>query len=257
MTATALRRLPLLLLAVAGALLAPFLLPATAHADQPFGGNVGYSWDIPGAPSSGLRDLTVPMTIHEGSAREDGTYVSAQFAFTGISSGGYMGLQPRADENGHARLHGVFSSFIPGTTSTDSQCTDGADGGAGVSCANDVDAVAGRTYDLRIERTGANTWTGTMIDTLTGAEQHIGTFTLPAGSGNLTGSSTGFVENYWNYSGTCEGIQRIDTTIGRPTTSSGLVGSASAPHEYGECTGQANYAASAQNGTLRISRGWS
>lgn len=46
-----------------------------------------------------------------------------------------MGLQPRPDKNGKQRLHAAFSSFIAGTTSKDTQCSDGADGGAGVSCA--------------------------------------------------------------------------------------------------------------------------
>lgn len=252
------RRLPILAatLAAAGALAAPVLQPTAAQAEeQPFGGNVSYAWEIPDAPPSGLNSLTVPMTIHEDSERIDGTYVATQFTFAGVEDVGYMGLQPRPDEDGQPRLHGVFSSFVPGTTSEDPQCSDGADGGAGVSCANDFDAVVGRTYDLEVARSGADTWTGTAIDTVTGERHHIGTYTLPAKSGKLQNSQVGFVENYWNHSRTCEGIQRIDTTIGRPR-SGGHVGSVSSPKEYGDCLGEANYAASEQDGTVRITRGW-
>lgn len=255
----AVRRLPSLLalgVAAVGMLAAPLLMPAAAHAEeQPFGGNVAYDWEIPNAPKSGMTRLVMPMTINPESAHIDGTYVATQFNFTGAEDVGYMGLQPRPDQDGQTRLHGVFSSFIPGTTSTDPQCTDGADGGAGVGCANDFDAVAGRTYDLEVKKSGADTWTGTAIDTVTGQRHHIGTYTLPQHSGKLKNSQVGFVENYWNHSRTCEGVQRIDTTIGRPRTN-GHEGSASNPREYGDCLVEANYAATSTDGTVQITRGW-
>ncbi|MBK0331330.1 hypothetical protein I8D64_07935 [Brachybacterium sp. MASK1Z-5] len=249
--------------ALGAALLVPALLAAPASASppaqaetQPFGGNVRYAWEIPDAPASGMTSLTMPMTIHEDSDYIDGSYVAVQYAFTGQDQVGYMGLQPRPDSTtGKTRLHGVFSSFIPGTTSTDSNCTDGADGGAGVSCANDFTAVAGRTYDIEVKKAGKNTWTGTAIDTVKGKRFHIGTYTVPAGSGKLVNKQTGFVENYWNHSRTCEGIQRIDTTVGRPRTGN-LQGRADSPEEYGDCLDQANYSATVKNGQLRISRGW-
>lgn len=256
---TTLRRLPALaglVATIAGVIAVPLLMPAAAHAEeQPFGGNVSYDWEIPDAPTSGLNSLTMPMTIHKDSARIDGTYVATQFAFAHTEDVGYMGLQPRPDEDGQTRLHGVFSSFIPGTTSKDPQCTDGADGGAGVSCANDFDAVAGRTYDLEVKKSGADTWTGTAIDTVTGTRHHIGTYTVPKHSGKLQNHQVGFVENYWNHSRTCEGVQRIDTTIGAPR-SGGKTGTASDPQEYGDCLGAANYSASSEDGTVHITRGW-
>lgn len=255
---TVLRRLPALAAALAGVLVAPLLAPAAAGAaeeSQPFGGNVSYSWEIPDAPASGMTSLTMPMRIHTDSDHVDGSYVATQYSFTGQDDIGYMGLQPRKDEDGRARLHGVFSSFIAGTTSTSSTCTEGADGGEGVSCAVDFDAVYGRTYDLEVRRTAANTWSGSVIDSVTGKRHLIGEYTLPAGSGKLENSQAGFVENYWNYSGTCEGIQRIDATVGRPSTGR-LTGRADAPKEYGACLDQANYSSSVHDGVVRISRGW-
>ncbi|MFC0672732.1 DUF3472 domain-containing protein [Brachybacterium hainanense] len=260
-TTTARRRLRTITTALGAALLAPALITGPAQAagtqeEQPFGGNVSYAWEIPGAPASGMTSLTMPMTIHEDSARIDGTYVAAQYNFTGQEHVGYMGLQPREDTpDGTPRLHGVFSSFIPGTTSTDPNCSDGADGGAGVSCANDFDAVPGRTYEVEVRRSGKDTWTGTVVDPVQGKRFHIGTYTLPAGSGKLVNKQVGFVENYWNHSRTCEGIQRIDTTVGRPRTG-GLQGRADSPREYGECVDQAGYSAAVVDGTVHITRGW-
>lgn len=261
-TTTAHRRLRRIASVLGAALLAPALIAGaaqTASAAEPkstYGGNVRYEWEIPDAPKSGMTSLSMPITIHKDSAHVKSSYVSTEYSFTGQDNVGYMGLQPRADSaQGSARMLAVFSSFVPGTTSTDENCRDGADGGAGLSCSFEFDAVPGRTYEVEVKKTGKDTWTGTAVDTVKGERIHIGTYTLPAGSGKLENSQTGFVENFSNPSKTCEGVQRIDVTIGRPHTGN-IQGRADAPSEYGNCVDQANYSSSVKGGQVRITRGW-
>jgi hypothetical protein len=94
---------------------------------------VGLTWTMTNVPATGFEQITFPMTIVEAD-HFSGYYFAQQFTF-GNSSVGYTGLQPRPDSGGLPILHGVFSSFVAGTTSTDPNCRNGADGGAGVSCA--------------------------------------------------------------------------------------------------------------------------
>lgn len=227
--------------------------PGTASA-QTFGGNVGFSWQIPGAPAAGLTDISFSTKFNPETARVAGNYVADQFNFMNQKDVGYMGLQPRPDQGGKQRLHAAFSSFIAGTTSGDAQCSNGADGGAGVSCAVDFEANYLHGYTLTVARTGTDTWSGTVTDVVTGSRTHIGSYVLPANSGNLRASQSGFVENYNTKS--CATVPRIDVSVGAPTTSSGLSGNSSKAHEYGDCLGQANYASSAEGNGLRIQRGW-
>jgi hypothetical protein len=66
-------------------------------------------------------------------------YFAEEFNFKGESDVGYTGLQPRPnvtiDGRSFAVIHGVFSSFIKGSTTVDPNRSLGADGGPGVSCA--------------------------------------------------------------------------------------------------------------------------
>jgi hypothetical protein len=219
------------------------------------GGDVSIGWRIPNATSDGFTDITFPMTVAPETLHRSGTYFAMQFTFVG-SCGAYMGLQPRPNLNGHERLHGVFSSFHAGTTSTDSHCTNGADGGPGVSCATEFDAVYGREYALTVRSTGAGTWAGTATDTVTGESNPIGEFTLPAECGNLEGSQGGFVEYYLAIP-SCPQMPWIDVTFGAPSSSSGLVGTAKANNEYGgACLGQANYHSYTVGSGTRVTRGW-
>jgi cell division septation protein DedD len=197
------------------------------------------------------------MTVEPATLRASGTYFAEQYNFANAPQVGYTGLQPRPDANGHRRLHGVFSSFNAGTTSTDPNCHNGADNGAGVSCAAEFDAVYGHTYAVTVARTGTDTWTGTATDTVTGAGTHIGTYTLPAGSGNLTGSEVGFVEYYLS-SPSCARLPRIDVVFGAPTSTDagGLTGVSRAEHEYSDCIGQADYKATAVGNGVHVTRGW-
>ncbi|KAF7378419.1 Beta-glucan synthesis-associated [Mycena sanguinolenta] len=142
---------------------------------------VGSEWSVTNVPSTGLKDITFPLTIVEAD-HISGYYFAQQYAF--INSGiGYTGLQPRPDANGKPVLHGVFSSFIDGSTTTDKNCAPGADGGPGVSCSVEWNGVYGRRYDFEVKSNGSSVWTGTAIDTVTGARIHIGSYTVPASAG--------------------------------------------------------------------------
>ncbi|CAI7609851.1 unnamed protein product [Penicillium pancosmium] len=199
---------------------------------------VGISWKVSNTPSDGLKDISFPIAM-PNAAHKSGYYYAQQFSFTGQSDVGYTGLQPREDKSSGSVVHAAFSSFVAGTTSSDPNCSDGADGGAGVSCAVDVSATYAHGYVLRVKNTQGTTWTGTMVDAVDGTETHIGSYTLPSGSGGIQGSQVGFVEYYpWN-SGThtCDQLPKTDVTFGVPTSSGGT-GELGAAYEYGDCVGK-------------------
>ncbi|MFF1355165.1 hypothetical protein [Streptomyces sp. NPDC058297] len=233
------------------AALVPFIAAPDAQA-QTFGGNELLSWSISGAPSEGLTSLNFPITVNTGTAHVAGTYFAMQYGFTGQSDIGYAGLQPRPDANGHQRLHGVFSSFISGTTSTHANCSDGADGGAGVSCGVDFDAVYGHTFRVEITQAGTDTWSGTVVDTNNGQRIPVGTYKLPAGSGNLKASQAGFIE-YYNVP-SCDQQPRYDVTFGGPSSGS-LSGTTTWVKEYGECAGYGNTQVTTVGAGARVTRG--
>lgn len=251
-TATTLRRCALVGAAAAMVMAVPQMASASVG-----GGNVAVSWSIPGTPASGLTNITFPFTVNPATAHQSGTYFAQQFGFTNAPDVGYTGLQPRADSGGHERLHGVFSSFNAGTTTSDPNCSDGADGGAGVSCAVEFDGVYGHEYALKVVKSGSDTWTGTATDTVTGVSTHIGSYTLPAGSGNLQGSQGGFVEYYAGIP-SCAQMPRTDAVFGGPTTTDagGLGGTSRADYEYSDCVGESGYQAADDGSGTHITRGF-
>lgn len=235
---------------------AGLLLAVSPPASAVAGGNVSIGWSIPGAPTSGLSNITFPITVNPATAHADGIYFAQQYGFQ-HNVAGYLGLQPRPDSGGSERLHGVFSVFGDGTSSSDPNCHSGADTGSGTSCAVEFDAVYGHAYDITVARTGTDTWTGTARDSVTGASTHIGTYTVPSGSGNLTGSYGGFIEYYLSVP-SCSTMARADGVFGAPATTDagGLTGSSTANYEYGACVGQANYQATQVGAGTHVTRGW-
>jgi hypothetical protein len=206
---------------------------------------VGLSWSFSNTPSSGLKDVTFPISM-ANAPHVEGYYFAQQFAFNGLSDVGYTGLQPRPDASGSSIVHAVFSSFVPGTTSTDPNCHDGADGGAGVSCAVEIPAPYAPLYDLVVKNTGGTTWTATLVDTASGKSTHVGSYTLPSGAGGIKSSQVGFVEYYpWNAmpSHLCSSLPYTNVTFGAPTTSTPGAGSGQVhkPYEYGDCVGKVNF----------------
>ena len=60
---------------------------------------VGSSWSISNVPSTGLTDITFPITIVEAD-HISGYYFAQQFNFVGLSDVGYTGIQPRPNKGG-------------------------------------------------------------------------------------------------------------------------------------------------------------
>lgn len=112
MSVAALRRCATL--GAAAALLV--ITPGPAHADVG-GGNVSVSWELPGTPSSGLTDITYPITVNSATAHRSGIYFAQQFGFTNAADVGYTGLQPRENSGGAERFSARFSSFVAGIPS--------------------------------------------------------------------------------------------------------------------------------------------
>ncbi|AZM48743.1 hypothetical protein DMB38_25820 [Streptomyces sp. WAC 06738] len=228
--------------------------PDTAIADVG-GGNVLVSWSIPDTPEEGLTDLTFPITVNPTTAHQSGIYFAQQYSFA--DGMGYTGLQPRANSGGSERLSARFSTFTAGATTSDPLCHEGADGGPGVTCAVDFDAVYGHRYDITVERTGTDTWSGTATDTVTGASTRLGSWTLPVGSGNLQGSQVGFVEYYAGIP-SCAEMPRSDGVFGGPTTTAagGLSGTTKAEYEYSDCVGESGYHAEPDGTGTHVTRGF-
>ncbi|KFY07141.1 hypothetical protein V492_07412 [Pseudogymnoascus sp. VKM F-4246] len=216
-------------------------------------------WSFTNSPSGGLKDLTFGMYV--GSAQHaSGYYYAQQFSFNGLSDVGYIGLQPRADVNGQSTLHAAFSSFAANTATSDSNCHQGADGGAGVSCAVDFPADYGHNFNVVVENTSGTTWSGKVVDTSSGQETHIGTYTLPSGAGGIKSSQVGFVEYYpWN-SGThqCGDLPKTGVTMFNPTTTTGGAGSGtiSKPYEGGDCVGKVAFSTTQGSGKWNINVGF-
>ncbi|MBO1330741.1 DUF3472 domain-containing protein [Streptomyces sp. VRA16 Mangrove soil] len=240
-------------LSLAAALL-PVVAPASASASVG-GGNVLVSWSVPGTPAGGLSNITFPITVNPATAHQAGTYFAQQYDFEYAM--GYTGLQPRANNGSTERLSARFSTFTAGASTTDPLCHAGADGGPGVTCAVDFDGVYGHRYDIKVARTGTDTWTGTATDSVTGTATHLGTWTLPAGSGNLKGSQVGFVEYYAGIP-SCAEMPRTDGVFGGPTSTDagGLSGTTRAEYEYSDCVGEANYQAQDAGSGTHVTRGF-
>jgi hypothetical protein len=196
------------------------------------------SWSVTNVPSTGLTDITFPLTIVEAD-HISGYYFAQQFGFV-ESSIGYTGLQPRPDRNGNPVLHAVFSNFVAGSTTTDAHCHVGADGGSGISCSFDWNGVYGRTYDLEVKHEGNQLWVGTAVDTVTKERIHIGSYTLPAGAGGIKSSQVGFVEWYTSVpQNQCSRLPYQKTTFGIPrTTHAGSIGTQGVAYGSGRCKDQ-------------------
>ena len=206
-------------------------------------GLVGISWSVTNVPNSGLTDIAFPFSI-ANSPHKTGYFFAQQFNFMGQSDVGYAGLQPRPDSSGKAVIHAAFSSFIPGSTTGDSNCHNGADGGPGVSCSVEFFGTYADAYRIEIRNTQGTTWNGTLIDDTTGRRVHIGAYTLPSGTQGIQKNQVGFVEYYpWN-SGThnCASLPYTSMVFGIPTTSTnGATGSLADAYEYGDCVGKVGY----------------
>jgi hypothetical protein len=208
-------------------------------------GLVGNNWSFRKTPAQGLNDITFPFNIAKA-PHQSGYYYAQQFNFLNVENVGYTGLQPRPNAKGHQIVHAAFSSFQSGTTSKHPNCSNGADGGAGVSCAVEINGDYSHTYNLVVENTKGTTWRGSLGDTKTKKSTVVGEWTLPSGSGKIVGNQVGFVEYYpWNSqaSHTCGSLPWTESVFYNPTTKTkGASGGAvTSVYEYGDCIGKAGY----------------
>lgn len=219
------------------------LLPAAFAAPALSQGMVGWSWEMDNAPETGLKDIVFPMAI-SGSPNEKRYYYAHQFQFKGVDDVGYAGLQPQENQTDGTAIRGVFSSFIEGTTSDDENCSDGADGGAGVSCGVVFTGDYDHTYHLAVRNTGGTTWSGTLIDVDTGKETHIGEYTIPSGTRGITNGdkNLGFIEDYVGVT-ECTSVKQGAVQLGDPFTETmpDVSGQIAEPYEYGPCPEKASF----------------
>ncbi|KID94396.1 hypothetical protein MAJ_09636, partial [Metarhizium majus ARSEF 297] len=181
------------------------------------------SWNISYVPPEGLRDISFPINLSRA-PHVAGYHFAQRVKFYGQTSVAYAGLQPRQDmSSGATVLRGVFTSFINGTTTTDPNCSEGVDDGPGVSCARDFSGYHADTWDLIMTNTAGTTWDGKAVNYQNGTAFHIGTWTLPEGTGGIQGSQVGFMDYFpWNtnLSMTCADLPPTECTFSQPTTGS-------------------------------------
>lgn len=184
-------------------------------------GAAGQSWAstptvrwTTGAPTP-VTELTLPMSF-EAAPDASGIYFAY---YTTLESGTrpYAGFQPKPAVGGKPTLQAIFSSFNADATTTDANCTYGADGGAGVSCAVQFPYTKGTMYGIVLDRVSDDGSTqlmnGEVVNTATGAHvAHIGSFRLPVASGRFKPSDQGFLEPY--LSAGCS--QQVKVTYGHP-----------------------------------------
>ncbi|MGW2075693.1 hypothetical protein ACWCOW_02075 [Streptomyces sp. NPDC001939] len=161
-----------------------------------------------GAPTP-VTELTLPMSFAYYTTLESGTRP-------------YAGFQPKPAVNGKPTLQAIFSSFNANATTTDSHCTYGADGGAGVSCAVQFPYTKGTMYAVELSRVSDDGTTqlmnGEVVNTETGADvAHIGSFRLPVASGRFKAADQGFIEPYL----TAGCSQQVTVTYGKPVGTEG------------------------------------
>ncbi|KAG0055431.1 hypothetical protein BGZ83_008568 [Gryganskiella cystojenkinii] len=221
---------------------------------------VGNGWAFDNVPASGLSDVTFAFNMAKA-PHTGGFYFAQQFDFFNVKDGGYTGIQPRPDSNGNSVVHAVFSSFQGGTTSKHPNCSNGADGGAGVSCKVEIQGNYSHTYNLVVTNTQGTTWQGTLVDTVTGSKTVVGEWSLPQGSGKISNGQVGFVEYYiWNGqpSHTCQSLPVTEATFYAPTskTAGANGGKITTVYEYGDCVGKAGYSVKKLGGAYDIKVGF-
>lgn len=158
----------------------------------------GWSWES--APSGDYVECSVTFLPLGGAY---GYYFALETFFTNGKIG-YQGLQFQDEQPN--RL--VFSAFGDGPVPYSPQCSGGADGGSGVSCANHYvyHVNEPQTVTIKLKESfnnGSNVWQGLFNNLDTSEPFVIAEYMTPKSYGYLSGVSYGFDEMFtWNgYSG--------------------------------------------------------
>lgn len=214
-----------------------------------------FQWKFDNPPENGGSKVTFPISVLSV-AHDRQWYFANQFGFTKTGMG-YCGLQPQEDKDGKSQIRGVFSSFTEGTTTDDENCSDGADGGPGVSCGFVFDHDYSQTLNVVVENVGGDKWSGKAVNTDTGKETHIGSWTMPANSGNINlGGHSGFVERYLHNEQPCSEIPRVEVHFHNPEAENAGSSSIDGMKEYDFCKGEKNWSAEEGNDGWTIAMGF-
>ncbi|XWW96135.1 hypothetical protein V2A60_004106 [Cordyceps javanica] len=211
---------------------------------------IGHTWSFSSSPAGGMKDVTFGFDV-SGAAHRRGYYFANQFNFQNVKEVSYTGVQPQTDAaGGRASIRGVFSSFQRGATSTHPNCSDGADGGDGVSCGVTVAVsdFSGR-FDCVVENIGGTRWRGTLKNDAQGISVVIGEFSQPAGAGGVTKGQMGFLEYFLangNPNFKCHDQFKTKVSYYFPTsrTPGAGTGTIPKPYEYGSCVGDQGFSTS-------------
>ncbi|KAF9461683.1 hypothetical protein BDZ94DRAFT_1263089 [Collybia nuda] len=200
-------------------------------------GFIAAPWSISNVPSSGLKDITFPFSL-ANAPHKTGYLFHQQFNFNGQPDAGYTGFQPRPDAKGKPVLHIDFATYIPSARTDDKNCSPGADGRPGVSCSVEFSGSYNHTYDLEIRNTGGTTWVETAIDTTTKQRIHVGSYTLPKGTGGVLGARDSSIEfRPWVVGSSCSLLPKTAVVFGTPKTSTPGAGAGNVGDgwEFGDC----------------------
>ena len=197
-------------------------------------------WSV---PNNNLTHITLPINI--ANAPHEYTYAFAQgFVLKGQPDADiYTALLPQPDAGpGISVIRAVFEVYLDaaGSTTVDDNCTPHD---RGVTCAVNFDGTYDNTYNLEVRNTEGTTWNGMAIDTVTRRRIHIGSFTLPVGTGTTLTSGRGMLVFEGQGGGPpwphCDEFPHSSVVFGVPATDAG-VGSLRDPEEE-TCKGEDNF----------------
>ena len=212
--------------------LLPFLLRAAAVLPSTLAISLAYvPWDV---PNNDIKHVIFPMNIAKA-PHQRGYYFVQYFILNGQVSGSYIGLQPQDD----GTIRAAFSTFINGSTTSDGNCRRGAKS-RGVNCLVDFRGTYAHTYNLDVRNSEGSTWTGTVIDTVTGISTHIGTFTLLSGSETTLAWHRGLVVYLLPSTDPSTELPNTSVKFGVPKTDAG-VGILKDPYEAAAFAGHDNF----------------
>lgn len=209
----------------------------------------------------GITDVTFPITVTKAPG-QPGWYWAQHFYFGGQDNGdqGYTGIQPREyDKNGNLIGQVHFSFFGKNSKSQDRNCQTGADGGDGTTCYTRFPMRLNTSYEFHVKRTkvdqaaGTETWDGSMTDTASKRNIHIGTWSIPAADGALENKGVAFME-YFTSAPSCEQIPAGAATFSAPKNGNQRGSVEQEPYFTGKtCKDVASYRP--ENGGMRTALG--
>lgn len=169
--------------------------------------------------NSSRSEIIFPIEVHNAS-RNDGYYF-AQYVVFDDGTGGYIGIQPRPD----GKAFVPFSFFGKNVKAlTPDRCSDGADGGDGISCHRIIKIKFGKKYYMRIKQVstpspGMVAWAGYVSDAPGRKGIKIAAWEIPESAGKIS-YPIGFYEYYLPVR-SCQSLPPADVTFYQPYTVEG------------------------------------